>query len=136
MANLLDNALKYAGSAATVAMRATQDRDTVTLVVQDNGPGIPPEERTRVLERFYRLDRSRSTPGHGLGLSIVAAITALHGGTVSLEDAAPGLVVRLVLPRVDATPAAEAPARAAGVREGDGRGWVPGAAEVGTTEGG
>jgi signal transduction histidine kinase len=136
VANLLDNALKYAGSATTVAVRARQDRDTVTLVVQDNGPGIPPAERARVLERFYRLDRGRSTPGHGLGLSIVAAITALHGGTLSLEDAAPGLVVRLVLPRVDAAPAAEALARAAGGREGDGRGWLPGAAEVGTTEGG
>jgi signal transduction histidine kinase len=136
VANLIDNALKYAGSASTVSVRATQDRDTVALVVQDNGPGIPPEERTRVLERFYRLDRSRSTPGHGLGLSIVAAITALHGGTVSLEDAAPGLVARIVLPRGNAEHGGEAQARAAGVSGGDGRGWCPGTAEVGATEGG
>jgi len=112
VANLLDNALKYADSAAIVSVRALQEGDTVALVVQDNGPGIPPEERARVLERFYRLDRSRSTPGHGLGLSIVAAITALHGGTVSLEDAAPGLVARLVLPRSDAAHGAEAAATA------------------------
>ena len=113
LANLIDNALKYAGSATTVSVRATQERDTVALVVQDNGPGIPPEERARVLERFYRLDRSRSTPGHGLGLAIAAAITALHGGTVSLEDAAPGLVVRIVLPRIDAEHVAEAQAATA-----------------------
>jgi signal transduction histidine kinase len=102
VANLLDNALKYAGSAATVRVRATQARETVSIVVQDNGPGIPPEARAKVLERFYRLDQSRSTPGHGLGLAIVAATTTLHGGTLVLEDAAPGLVARIVLPRIDA----------------------------------
>jgi hypothetical protein len=73
-ANLLDNALKYAGSGATVSVRAIQDRDTVSIVVQDNGPGIPPAERSRVVDRFYRLDQSRSLPGIGLGLSIVTAI--------------------------------------------------------------
>src|SRR5262249_16308222 len=102
-----------AGSATTVAVRARQARDTVALVVQDNGPGIPPEERARVLERFYRLDRSRSTPGHGLGLAIVAAITALHGGTVSLEDAAPGLVGRIGLALIDGEHVAEAQAATA-----------------------
>jgi signal transduction histidine kinase len=126
VANLLDNALKYAGSATTIDVQARQDRDTVALVVQDNGPGIPLEERARVLERFYRLDRGRSTPGHGLGLSIVAAITALHGGTLSLEDAAPGLVVRLVLPRVAAAPGAEAPAAGRCCTRGRGAGRGPG----------
>lgn len=101
-ANLIDNALKYAGSNATVRVRATQERNTVSIVVQDDGPGIPSEERARVITRFYRLDRSRSLPGNGLGLPIVAAISHLHSGTLSLEDAGPGLIARIVLPRLDA----------------------------------
>jgi signal transduction histidine kinase len=100
-ANLLDNALKYAGSAATVRVRAQQDQETVSIVVQDDGPGIASEEREKVVRRFYRLDRSRSLPGNGLGLPIVAAISHLHGGRLSLEDACPGLIARIVLPRVE-----------------------------------
>jgi signal transduction histidine kinase len=101
-ANLIDNALKYAGSKATVRVRATQERHTVSIVVQDDGPGIPSPERGKVVTRFYRLDRSRSLPGNGLGLPIVAAISHLHFGTLSLEDAGPGLVARIVLPRLNA----------------------------------
>jgi signal transduction histidine kinase len=101
LANLTDNALKYAGSGATVRVRASQDRDTVSMIVQDDGPGIPPAERPRVVERFYRLDQSRSLPGNGLGLSIVAATASLHWGRLDLEDAAPGLIARIVLPRAD-----------------------------------
>jgi signal transduction histidine kinase len=101
LANLTDNALKYAGCGATVRVRATQDRDTVSMIVQDDGPGIPPAERSRVTERFYRLDQSRSLPGNGLGLSIVEATAALHWGKLELEDAMPGLVARIVLPRAD-----------------------------------
>jgi signal transduction histidine kinase len=100
-ANLIDNALKYAGPRATVRLRATQDRKTVSIVVQDNGTGIPSGEREKVLRRFYRLDRSRTLPGNGLGFPIVNAISHLHGGTFSLEDAGPGLIARLVLPRVE-----------------------------------
>ena len=102
-ANLIDNALKYAGSKATVRVRAMQERRTVSIVVQDNGPGIPSEERAKVVTPFYRLDRSRSLPGNGLGLPTVAAISHLHFGTLSLEDAGPGLIARIVLPRVDTT---------------------------------
>lgn len=101
-ANLIDNALKYADHRATVRVEATQDRKTVSIVVQDNGPGIPAGEREKVLRRFYRLDRSRTLPGNGLGLPIVNAISHLHGGTVSLEDAGPGLIARIVLPRLEA----------------------------------
>jgi signal transduction histidine kinase len=101
LVNLTDNALKYAGSRATVRVRATQDRDTVSIIVQDDGPGIPSAERSRVTERFYRLDQSRSLPGNGLGLSIVAATASLHWGKLELEDGAPGLIVRIVLPRAD-----------------------------------
>ena len=100
--NLLDNALKYAGCGATVRVRATEETDTVSLVVQDDGPGIPLAEHPRVVERFYRIDGSRSLPGHGLGLSIVTAVASLHWGTLHLSDAAPGLIARVVLPKADA----------------------------------
>jgi signal transduction histidine kinase len=68
--------------------------------VRDSGPGIPPDERAKVLERFYRLDRSRSLPGNGLGLSLASALAALHDGSLSLADAAPGLRVSILLPRL------------------------------------
>jgi signal transduction histidine kinase len=99
-ANLVDNALKYAGSASTVRVRAVQDRNTVSIVVQDNGPGIPAEEREKVMTRFYRGDRSRTLPGNGLGLPIVSSISHLHSGTFALEDASPGLRACIVLPGV------------------------------------
>jgi signal transduction histidine kinase len=109
--NLIDNALKYAGSGATVRVRATEETDTVSLVVEDDGPGIPPAERSRVIDRFYRLDRSRSLPGNGLGLSIVSAIASLHWGQLYLSDATPGLVARIVLPQTDmAVPESDEPA--------------------------
>jgi signal transduction histidine kinase len=101
VANLVDNAVKYAGAAATVRVRAIRERDNVAIVVEDDGPGIPDGERQRVIERFYRIDRSRSVPGNGLGLSIVNAIALLHWGSLRLEDAAPGLRACLVLPRAD-----------------------------------
>jgi signal transduction histidine kinase len=100
-ANLIDNALKYSGRMATIRVGATEERHTVSIVVRDNGPGIPAEERAKVITRFYRLDRSRSLPGNGLGLPIVAAISHLHGGMLSLDDAGPGLIARITLPRVE-----------------------------------
>ncbi len=110
LVNLIDNALKYAGSGATVRVRASLEPDTVSIAVRDDGPGIPSSERSRVLDRFYRLDRSRSLPGNGLGLSIVTAIASLHWGTLYLEDATPGLIARIVLPRAEgaAPPAGKA----------------------------
>jgi signal transduction histidine kinase len=101
VANLIDNAIKYAGEAATVRVRTTHERDTVSIIIEDNGPGIPPGERPRVVERFYRIDRSRSVAGNGLGLSIVSAIASLHWGALRLEDASPGLRAVLVLPRAE-----------------------------------
>ena len=111
LANLIDNALKYAGSGSTVQVRAIEERDAVSLVVQDDGPGIPPIERARVVDRFYRLDQSRSLPGNGLGLSIVTAIASLHWGNLDLADASPGLIARIVVPRAEAAapPNANAP---------------------------
>jgi signal transduction histidine kinase len=101
-ANLIDNALKYAGAGATVRIRTIKERDAVSIVVCDDGPGIPAAERSRVVDRFYRLDQSRSLPGNGLGLSIVTAIASLHSGKLHLEDANPGLIARMILPRADA----------------------------------
>jgi signal transduction histidine kinase len=66
--------------------------------VQDNGPGIPDGERDKVTQRFYRLDKSRHLPGNGLGLSIVSATATSHDGALVLENAAPGLIARIVLP--------------------------------------
>ncbi len=106
LANLVDNAIKYAGPAArtngtpssvTVAARAEGDR--VLLSVGDRGPGIAEGDRGRVVERFVRLEKSRSIPGSGLGLSLAAAVARLHGGELRLEDNAPGLRAVLVLPR-------------------------------------
>lgn len=100
LSNLLDNALKYASHCATIEVRATHDAQTVTLLVQDRGPGIPVAEREKVLRRFYRLNSGGQ--GNGLGLSIVTALTTLHGGAVFLEDAQPGLRVRITFPMVTA----------------------------------
>lgn len=96
LANLIDNALKYAGSPAEICISAQQYADHVCLIVQDNGPGIPAEERPKVVQRFYRLNRH--TRGSGLGLSIVSAFTQLHGGSMDIEDASPGLRIRITLP--------------------------------------
>ncbi|HTZ37247.1 MAG TPA: HAMP domain-containing sensor histidine kinase [Stellaceae bacterium] len=93
VANLLDNALKYGGGA--VRLTAHQEDGRAALEVCDSGPGIPEAERDAVFDRFVRLERSRSTPGNGLGLSLVRAVAQLHNGTVALADNAPGLKVRL-----------------------------------------
>jgi signal transduction histidine kinase len=80
------------------------------LTVADRGPGIAPADRARVLDRFVRLEGSRSRPGSGLGLSLAAAVARMHGGTVDLEDNQPGLRVRLTLPATDDRPQSLAPA--------------------------
>jgi signal transduction histidine kinase len=104
LANLVDNALKHgeAGAgdrAAEVSVAArTSAGDRVHIVVADRGEGIPMHERDRVLERFVRLESSRTRPGSGLGLSLAAAVAKLHGGTLRLEDNQPGLRAVLDLP--------------------------------------
>jgi signal transduction histidine kinase len=101
LANLVDNALKYAGEGATVRVATACAGQDVSIFVEDDGPGIPAADRPRAIERFYRLDRSRSLPGNGLGLSIVAAVAALHRGALSLDDAGPGLIARIALPSAE-----------------------------------
>ena len=101
LSNLVDNALKYGraeGRAATVTIRVETVGDRAVLSVADNGPGVPQADRARVLDRFTRLEASRSAPGSGLGLALVAAIARHHGGEIELADAAPGLAVILRLP--------------------------------------
>jgi signal transduction histidine kinase len=92
LSNLMDNALTHGGQRLRVTLHPGP-----VLDVADDGPGIPAEEYARVLRRFYRLDRSRGTPGSGLGLALVAAVAKLHGTTPTLSDAAPGLRVTVDL---------------------------------------
>ena len=101
LANLIDNALKYAASTKynrEIAISVAKAEGFARLVVSDRGPGIPTESRERALKRFVRLEQSRSLPGTGLGLSLVAAVARLHRGSVTLEDNAPGLKVVVKLP--------------------------------------
>ena len=107
LANLVDNAIKYAGpdvskingAAAEILVRAGADGERITLSVADRGPGIPEADRGRVVERFVRLEQSRSQPGSGLGLSLASAVARLHGGELRLEDNRPGLRSVIALPR-------------------------------------
>ena len=115
LANLVDNAIKYAGPKASTAKVRQGDKlngapaeivvgagsagERITLTVADHGPGIAPADRGRVVERFVRLEQSRSEPGSGLGLSLASAVARLHGGELKLEDNHPGLKSVIALPR-------------------------------------
>ena len=107
LANLIDNAIKYAGPngklngmPAEIVVRADTEGERITLSVADRGPGIADADRARVVERFVRLEQSRSEPGSGLGLSLASAVARLHGGELKLEDNHPGLRSTMALPRV------------------------------------
>jgi len=98
VANLLDNACKYTPSGGRVEVEVSKEANDAVLTVSDNGPGIPLAERPRIWERLYRGDKSRSEAGLGLGLSVVRAVVAAHGGTASVESGADGgarFVIRL-----------------------------------------
>jgi signal transduction histidine kinase len=106
LANLVDNAIKYAGPngklngvPAEIVVKAGNDGERIALSVADNGPGIAEVDRGRVVERFVRLEQSRSEPGSGLGLSLASAVARLHGGELKLEDNQPGLRSIIALPR-------------------------------------
>jgi signal transduction histidine kinase len=115
LANLVDNAIKYAapadpnhvnGAQPEILVKAAGDGDRILLTVADGGPGIPAPDRPRVVERFVRLEQSRSKPGSGLGLSLAQAVAHLHGGDLTLEDNGPGLRSTISLPRGGPAPAA------------------------------
>ena len=95
LANLLDNAVKYTPEGGRIAISITPGP---VIKVADSGPGIPADSHDDVLERFVRLDQTRSTPGNGLGLSLVNAVAKLHGATLTLDDNAPGLIVTFTFP--------------------------------------
>jgi signal transduction histidine kinase len=112
LANLVDNAIKYAepgppsanGAPGPIEITARGEGDRILLAVADHGPGIPPADRGRVVDRFVRLEHSRSQPGSGLGLSLASAVAHLHGGELRLEDNAPGLRAVIALPRAGVPP--------------------------------
>jgi len=91
LSNLLENAIKYTPGGGHISLMLKKEKKHVQLVICDNGPGIPSEHKVRVLERFVRLDQTRSTPGNGLGLSLVKAVMTLHSATFELLDNHPGL---------------------------------------------
>ncbi len=93
--NLIENALHHTPPGSTISLMLRGTAAGIEVEVADNGPGIPAAEREKVFERFYRLDRSRTTPGSGLGLALVKAIARLHGFSVTLGDRQPGLIVIL-----------------------------------------
>lgn len=107
LANLVDNAIKYTepdkavvnGEAPEIVVRALNEGERILLTVADRGPGIPEADRARAVERFVRLEQSRSQPGSGLGLSLASAVARLHGGELTLEDNRPGLKSVIALPR-------------------------------------
>jgi signal transduction histidine kinase len=96
ISNLIDNALKFTPAGGVVHVSLAQTARGPLLTVSDNGPGIAAEERMLVTKRFYRGHDAANISGHGLGLSLVAAVADLHGFTLSIDDAAPGAVLRLL----------------------------------------
>jgi len=98
-ANLLENALRHTPPGTHIAMRLRDNHAMAIAEVCDDGPGIPPHEHAHVFRRFYRLERSRTTPGNGLGLSLVGAVAALHHASIELLDNKPGLTVQIRFPR-------------------------------------
>jgi len=99
ISNLIDNAIKYGGD--QIKLHGERQGNDLLVKVSDNGNGIDDENRTRVIERFVRLDKSRNKSGNGLGLSLVKAIAELHKGSFMLEDNAPGLLAVLKIPHLE-----------------------------------
>lgn len=95
LANLLDNAIRHTPKGTRIEVGLTNYDSKLVASVADNGPGVPADERERVFGRFYRLERSMTTPGSGLGLSLVAAVAELHGIELRVEDNAPGMRVAM-----------------------------------------
>lgn len=98
LVNLMDNAVKYSPEGGCISVRLEQKDGRVSLTVQDNGPGIPVQDRERVFDRFIRLEPHRGSSGNGLGLSLVRAIAQRHGARLRLEDAGPGLAITVEFP--------------------------------------
>ena len=102
--NLVDNAIKFTPAGGEVAIAMSRDRGGVRLTVRDTGPGVAPDERDRIFQRFFRGSRSENAPGHGLGLNISQAIAELHGLDLRLEEGGPGAVFVMAPATDDAAP--------------------------------
>ncbi len=111
VANLLDNAVKFSPPGGEILLSASIAEDRVEIAVADRGPGIPEADRGRAVERFFRGEQARNTPGFGLGLALVQAVATLHEGSLVLEDAMPGLraVIRMPAPPRRINTASSAP---------------------------
>ena len=96
--NLVENAIRHTPDGTKIKLILRRQSNNVVASVADSGAGIPEEMHQKVLERFHRLDESRSTPGNGLGLALVSAIANLHGTKIDLEDCKPGLTATFILP--------------------------------------
>src|SRR5262245_54400597 len=96
--NLVENAIRHTPRGTDIEVRLKKQGDAIIASVLDNGQGIPEAERAMVFRRFYRLEASRTTPGSGLGLALVAAVAELHGARISLFDQCPGLLVEVCFP--------------------------------------
>ncbi|QND44483.1 HAMP domain-containing histidine kinase (plasmid) [Rhizobium lusitanum] len=100
-ANLIENAIRHCPARTDIVIRSEADAETITTYVEDNGPGIPEQEHGNVFRRLYRLEKSRTSPGSGLGLSLVKAVADLHGARIFMANVEPGLQVKIVFARVD-----------------------------------
>jgi len=98
-ANLIENAIRHCPAGTRISIALAEDADGFRAEVADDGPGIPEDEREKVFRRLYRLERARSTPGSGLGLTLVAAVAELHDAKIALSDKEPGLGVTIVFPK-------------------------------------
>ena len=101
--NLVENSIRHCPPGSNITLSLERNSSGPIIVVSDTGPGVPEGERSKVIQRLYRLEKSRTTPGSGLGLSLVAAIADLHGAKMELGDNDPGLVVRLSFPVLHAS---------------------------------
>lgn len=102
IANLVDNAIKHGRPGGKVTVTCRNAGSSAIIAIADDGPGIAADQHDHVFKRFYRLEQSRYTPGNGLGLSLVAAVSRLHGAEIGLHDNAPGLTVQLSFPATSA----------------------------------
>ena len=100
--NLIENSIRHCPAGTAICLSGQALAEGVELVVADDGPGVPEADRARILQRFIRLDAARHSQGNGLGLALVAAVVAMHQGSITLDDNRPGLRVRLLFPDLEA----------------------------------
>jgi signal transduction histidine kinase len=105
LSNLIENIIAHTPTGTVAEVSVTNDSSSVHLQVSDNGPGVSATETEKISRRFYRAEKSRNTPGNGLGLSLVKAIAELHGAEMEVQNLEPGLFISFDFPEVNAKPA-------------------------------